>query len=99
MQIKEYEKLDGLALAGLLEEMGINRVTVVAMRNDQVVERSAFAETVLAQGDLLELVAFVRGRLAAFKAPKRIVVMGTLGRGPNGKLDYPALSGMARLAT
>lgn len=41
--------------------MGINRVTVVAMRNDQVVERSAFAETVLAQGDLLELVAFVRG--------------------------------------
>ncbi|GEM_PF-528751 len=51
----------GCTLAGLLEEMGINRVTVVAMRNDQVVERSAFAETVLAQGDLLELVAFVRG--------------------------------------
>lgn len=51
----------GCTLAGLLEEMGINRVTVVAMRNDQVVERSAFAETALAQGDILELVAFVRG--------------------------------------
>lgn len=51
----------GCTVAALLEEMRINRVTVVAMRNDQVVEREAFAVTTLAEGDVLELVAFVRG--------------------------------------
>ena len=51
----------GCTLAALLEQMGINRVTVVAMRNDQVVEKSAFATIVLEAGDVLELVAFVRG--------------------------------------
>lgn len=51
----------GCTLAGLLEEMRLNHVTVVAMCNDQVVERSVFGETVLEAGDTLELVAFVRG--------------------------------------
>jgi len=35
-----------------------------------------------------ELVAHVRGRLAAFKAPKRIHFVKTIGRSPAGKLDY-----------
>lgn len=52
---------DGCTVAALLEEMGINRVTVVAMRNDEVVERDAFGATALEAGDVLELVAFVRG--------------------------------------
>ncbi|HOC69082.1 MAG TPA: sulfur carrier protein ThiS [Candidatus Hydrogenedentes bacterium] len=55
------EVAPGCTLAALLEQMGINRVTVVAMRNDQVVEKSAFATIVLEAGDVLELVAFVRG--------------------------------------
>lgn len=48
-------------VAALLEEMHLNRVTVVAMRNDEVVERDAFDVTTLQAGDTLELVAFVRG--------------------------------------
>lgn len=52
---------DGCTLAALLEQMEINRVTVVAMRNDEVVERGRFSEVVLESGDVLELVAFVRG--------------------------------------
>lgn len=48
-------------LDALLEQMGINRVTVVALRNDQVVEKEAFPDTRLEAGDVLELVAFVRG--------------------------------------
>lgn len=52
---------DGCTLAALLEQMEINRVTVVAMRNDEVVERDRFSEVVLESGDVLELVAFVRG--------------------------------------
>ncbi len=42
-----------------------------------------------------ELVGFVRSRLAAFKAPKRILTVDSLGRAPNGKLDYRALLELA----
>jgi len=52
---------NGCTLAALLDEMRLNRVTVVAMRNDEVVERDAFGATTLEAGDVLELVAFVRG--------------------------------------
>jgi 3-oxocholest-4-en-26-oate---CoA ligase len=37
------------------------------------------------------LIAHVRERLAAFKAPKRIISVATIDRAPNGKLDYNAL--------
>ncbi len=51
----------GCTIAALLEQMGINRVTVVALRNDKIVEKTAFADTLLEANDVLELVAFVRG--------------------------------------
>jgi fatty-acyl-CoA synthase len=35
-----------------------------------------------------ELIDHVKGRLAAFKAPKAIIVVDTVGRAPNGKVDY-----------
>jgi 3-oxocholest-4-en-26-oate---CoA ligase len=38
--------------------------------------------------DEQELIAHVKGRLASFKAPRRIMVVETVGRAPNGKLDY-----------
>ncbi len=38
--------------------------------------------------DEAELIAHVKGRLAAYKAPKRVVVVGSIGRAPNGKVDY-----------
>jgi acyl-CoA synthetase (AMP-forming)/AMP-acid ligase II len=34
------------------------------------------------------LIAFTRERLAAYKAPKRVLAVDTLGRAPNGKVDY-----------
>jgi acyl-CoA synthetase (AMP-forming)/AMP-acid ligase II len=34
------------------------------------------------------LVAHVRGRLSGFKTPKRILFVDTIGRAPNGKVDY-----------
>jgi 3-oxocholest-4-en-26-oate---CoA ligase len=37
------------------------------------------------------LIEHVRGRLARFKAPKHVVVVPTVGRAPNGKLDYRRL--------
>jgi fatty-acyl-CoA synthase len=41
--------------------------------------------------DEADVIAHVRTRLAAFKAPKRVVVVDTIGRAPNGKVDYKRL--------
>jgi len=38
-----------------------------------------------------ELIAFVKARLAHYKAPKQIIEIPTVGRAPNGKLDYKSL--------
>jgi acyl-CoA synthetase (AMP-forming)/AMP-acid ligase II len=38
-----------------------------------------------------ELVAAVRSRLAAYKAPRRVLVVDSIGRAPNGKVDYRRL--------
>ncbi|MEZ5205934.1 MAG: AMP-binding protein [Acidimicrobiales bacterium] len=35
-----------------------------------------------------ELIEHVKGKLASFKAPKRVVTIDTIGRAPNGKVDY-----------
>ena len=37
------------------------------------------------------LIAHVKQRLAAYKAPKRVVVVSSIGRAANGKLDYKKL--------
>ena len=41
--------------------------------------------------DEATLIAFVKARLAGYKAPRRIVAVDSIGRGPNGKADLPAL--------
>ena len=51
-----------------------------------VVEPEAGAEPTLQ-----ELSEHVRGELAAYKAPRELVVVETIGRAPNGKVDYKTL--------
>jgi 3-oxocholest-4-en-26-oate---CoA ligase len=41
--------------------------------------------------DETEVIGHVREQLAGFKTPKRVVVVPTIGRGPNGKVDYRRL--------
>ncbi|HEX9968921.1 MAG TPA: acyl-CoA synthetase, partial [Acidimicrobiales bacterium] len=41
--------------------------------------------------DEADVIAHVRARLAAYKAPKRVVVVDSIGRAPNGKVDYTRL--------
>jgi acyl-CoA synthetase (AMP-forming)/AMP-acid ligase II len=41
------------------------------------------------------LIAHVRETLAAYKSPKRILVVDTIGRAPNGKVDYKRLKSEA----
>ncbi len=40
---------------------------------------------------LAELSDHVRGQLAGYKAPRELVVVDTIGRAPNGKVDYKAI--------
>ena len=37
----------------------------------------------------------MKSRLASFKAPKHVVPIDTIGRAPNGKVDYKRLKGYA----
>jgi acyl-CoA synthetase (AMP-forming)/AMP-acid ligase II len=41
--------------------------------------------------DEAELIGHVKARLAAYKAPKRVLPVDTVGRAPNGKVDYKRL--------
>jgi 3-oxocholest-4-en-26-oate---CoA ligase len=41
--------------------------------------------------DEADVIAHVKGRLAAYKAPKRVIPVDTIGRAPNGKVDYKRL--------
>lgn len=45
--------------------------------------------------DSAELIAHVKQKLSAFKAPKRIITVPSVGRAANGKLDYRALTELA----
>ena len=44
-----------------------------------------------AEVDEGDVIAHVKQKLAAYKAPKRVVVVDTIGRAPNGKVDYKRL--------
>ena len=46
--------------------------------------------------DEAQLHAHVRGRLAGYKTPKRILVIDNLGRASNGKADYKSITEFAR---
>jgi acyl-CoA synthetase (AMP-forming)/AMP-acid ligase II len=45
--------------------------------------------------DGAELIGHVKSHLAAFKAPKRVIAVASLGRAANGKLDYRRLKEQA----
>ncbi len=69
-----------------------------AVRDSTVVgiPDSAFGEAVAAVVSLAvpgavtpeELVAYVKGRIARYKAPKTVLIVDDVGRAPNGKADY-----------
>ena len=46
---------------GLLEELGLNPAGTVVERNAEIVDRAAYREVNLADGDVLELVRLVGG--------------------------------------
>jgi 3-oxocholest-4-en-26-oate---CoA ligase len=51
-----------------------------------------------AEVDSADVIAHVRSKLASYKAPKQVVVVPTIGRAPNGKVDYKRLKAEAAAA-
>ena len=69
---------------------GVEEVAVIAAPDEKfgeaitgVVERAP-GDTVAEE----ELITHVKGALAHYKAPKNILFVDTVGRAPNGKVDY-----------
>jgi thiazole synthase len=56
-------------VAGLLAEMGIDPARVAVERNEEVVPRRTWSEATVAEGDRLEIVAFVGGGSGPDSAP------------------------------
>jgi acyl-CoA synthetase (AMP-forming)/AMP-acid ligase II len=51
-----------------------------------------FPGSAIDEGDVI---AHVKGKLAAYKAPKRVVVVDSIMRAPNGKVDYKGVRSRA----
>ena len=45
--------------------------------------------------DAADVISHVKGKLAAYKAPKHVIVVDTIGRAANGKVDYKRLKAHA----
>ena len=76
---------------------GVNDAVAVGVPDDKFGE-AITAVVELAPGQELDegaVIAHVKGKLAAYKAPKRVLAIDTIGRAANGKVDYKRLKGWA----
>jgi sulfur carrier protein len=55
------EAPDSVTVAAFLEGMGLPQKGVAVERNREIVPRSSFGSTILAEGDRIEIVQFVGG--------------------------------------
>jgi sulfur carrier protein len=57
----EYREANATTVFDLLTELGLHPQGTIVERNREIVEREAYRETRLAEGDVLELVRLVGG--------------------------------------
>jgi len=77
--LKQHSSVADAAVVGVPDEKWGEAITaLVEPHADDVVDGPA-------------LIAHVKSKLAAYKAPKRVISVGTIGRAANGKLDYKKL--------
>jgi fatty-acyl-CoA synthase len=74
--------LDAVAVGVPDEKFGEAITAVVEPRDGAKIDES-------------DVIAHVKGALAAYKAPKRVLVVDSIGRAPNGKVDYRRLKELA----
>ncbi|MDP7163739.1 MAG: AMP-binding protein, partial [Alphaproteobacteria bacterium] len=80
----------------LMDHPAVAQAVAFALPHDKLGEEVA-AAVVLDEGATAieaELRDFVAGRLAAFKVPKRIVLLDEIPKGPTGKLQRIGLAGV-----
>ena len=58
---KQQQVEDGTTITGLINHLNLDPERVAIERNLNVVMRECFAETILTEGDALEIVQFVGG--------------------------------------
>jgi 3-oxocholest-4-en-26-oate---CoA ligase len=81
--LKLHADVADAAVVGLPDERFGQAITaLVELRTDAVMDEAA-------------IIAHVKERLAHYKAPKRALHIDSVGRAPNGKLDYKALTSWA----
>jgi len=84
----------------LKTHLHVRDAVVVGVPDPRFGER--ICAVVEADGDhaltLAELADHVRAHLAAYKAPRELVVVASIGRAPNGKVDYKAAKDVAMKA-
>ncbi len=61
---------------------------VVGVADERFGQRVAAVVALHGSADEVQLIAHAKGQLAAFKAPKQIVLVAQVPRAPNGKADY-----------
>ena len=87
------------ALADMLQcsERGVRDAVAVGIPDQRFGETiCAVVEAVPgASPELSSLADHVKGHLAHYKAPRHLVLVDTIGRAPNGKVDYKRLKGVA----
>jgi 3-oxocholest-4-en-26-oate---CoA ligase len=81
--LKTHPAVRDAVAVGIVDERFGEAVTAVVETNDG------------ATVDADELIAHVKTKLAAYKAPKHVIVVPTIGRAPNGKVDYKAVRSTA----
>jgi fatty-acyl-CoA synthase len=77
--VKRHEAVLDTAVVGVPDEKWGEAITAVVVLRDG---KSATAD---------EIIKHVKANLSAYKAPKRVIFVDSLGRSPAGKLDYPGL--------
>jgi acyl-CoA synthetase (AMP-forming)/AMP-acid ligase II len=75
--LKQHDKVIDAACVGVPDQRFGNAITALVEASDDVLEA--------------ELILHVKSQLAAYKAPKRILFVDSVGRSPSAKLDYKAL--------
>jgi acyl-CoA synthetase (AMP-forming)/AMP-acid ligase II len=81
--LKTYESVADAVAVGLPDEKFGEAITAI-------VELSPGNDL-----DEAGIITHVKGKLAAYKAPKRVLEIDTIGRAPNGKVDYKQLKAWA----
>jgi thiamine biosynthesis protein ThiS len=89
LQINGKEvRLDGpTSLLAYLEKLGVSPRAVAVEHNGVIIERDAYASTILSDGDSVEIVRMVGGGsspLAGEVAPQLIFLWGPRARGARG---------------